>query len=103
MSRIFGQLLFTITGASLPREGPGRGLSLQRASRAADQPRAETVRNRPLCSRLHRRGLGEFGIPSDDISLDNVQGVSENTDTFISLPALMFITPQTLLGARIDP
>ena len=31
-----------------------------------------------------------------------IQGVSENTDTFLSLPALVFITPQTLLGARID-
>ena len=32
-----------------------------------------------------------------------VQGVSENTDTFLSLPALVFITPQTSLGARFDP
>ena len=24
---------------------------------------------------------------------NNVQGVSENTDTFLSLPALVFITP----------
>ena len=32
----------------------------------------------------------------------NVQGVSENTDTFLSLPALVFITPQTSLGARFD-
>ena len=32
-----------------------------------------------------------------------IQGVSENTDIFISLPALVFITAQTLLGARIKP
>ena len=34
---------------------------------------------------------------------DGIQGVSENTDTFLSLPALVFITPQTSLGARFDP
>ena len=33
----------------------------------------------------------------------NIQGVSENTDTFLSLPALVLITAQTLLGARINP
>ena len=32
-----------------------------------------------------------------------LQGVSENTDTFLSLPALVYITPQTSLGARFDP
>ena len=32
-----------------------------------------------------------------------IQGVSENTDTFLSLPALVFITAQRSLGARIDP
>ena len=32
-----------------------------------------------------------------------LQGVSEHTDTFLSLPALVFITAQTLLGARINP
>ena len=32
-----------------------------------------------------------------------IQGVSENTDTFLSLPAVVFITSQTSLGARIDP
>ena len=35
--------------------------------------------------------------------VDVIQGVSENTDTFLSLPALVFITPQTSLGARFDP
>ena len=32
-----------------------------------------------------------------------LMSVSENTDTFLSLPALVFITSQTSLGARIDP
>ena len=31
-----------------------------------------------------------------------VQGVSENTDTFLSLPALVCITPQASLGASFD-
>ena len=33
----------------------------------------------------------------------DIKGVSQNTDTFLSLPALVFFTAQTLLGARIDP
>ena len=32
-----------------------------------------------------------------------MQGVSENTDTFLAYPALAFITTQTLLGAGINP
>ena len=31
-----------------------------------------------------------------------IQGVSENTNTFLSLPALVFIIAQTLLGAGIN-
>ena len=33
----------------------------------------------------------------------SIQGVSENTDTLLSLPALVLLTAQTLLGARINP
>ena len=33
----------------------------------------------------------------------HIQGVSENTDTFLSLPSLVVITAKTLLGARINP
>ena len=35
--------------------------------------------------------------------LMKLQGVSENTDTFLSHPAVVFITAQTLFGDRINP
>ena len=52
----------------------------------------------------HNSVIFEYGLEIlyTYLFINHLQGVSENTDTFLSLPALVFIKPQTSLGARFD-